>query len=243
MHIGILQTGHVHDSLVGQYGNYPEMFMRLLDGHGFTFTTWRVVDMEFPASVHDADGWLITGSKHGAYEDQPFIAPLEDFIRDCYARRVPQVGICFGHQIMAQALGGRVGKFGKGWAAGAKSYDFGGETLTMNAWHQDQVLEPPEGAETVARNEFCEFAALAYSDHAFSVQAHPEIRDDYMAGLIEVRGPGNVAEAELALATRSLGTPLDDRVVANRIAEFFKRPRSGPEKPAAAAQANEKSHG
>lgn len=233
MRIGILLTGHVHEALVGRYGDYPSMFIRLLDGHGFAFSTWKVVDMEFPASVHDADGWLITGSKHGAYEDLPFIGPLEAFIRDAYAQGVPLVGICFGHQIMAQALGGRVEKYDGGWAVGAKDYHFGDRMLKLNAWHQDQVVEKPPEAEVIASNAFCRYAGLAYGDRAWSVQPHPEIRDDYLAGLIEVRGPGVVDDDELEIARERIGTPLDDQLVADRIAAFFKRPRAAQPKAAA----------
>lgn len=228
MLIGILVTGHVNEALVGRYGDYPAMFTRLLDGHGFTFKSWNVVDMEFPASVHDADGWLLTGSRHGAYEDHPFIAPLEDFIRTAQGEGVPMVGICFGHQIIAQALGGKVAKFTKGWAVGPEEYDFEGRKLMLNAWHQDQVIEAPPGAKVVATNAFCENAALIYGDWAYSVQAHPEIRDDYMEGLLEVRGPGNVPDPVLKEASTRIGTPLDDRVIADAMAAFFKQPRKAP---------------
>ncbi len=114
MRIGILQTGLAPENLSPAMGDYPDMFARLLDGQGFTFQTWRVVEGEFPADVHAADGWLITGSRHGVYEDHPWIAPLEQFIRDAYAAHVPLVGICFGHQIVAQAMGGRVERFAGG---------------------------------------------------------------------------------------------------------------------------------
>lgn len=92
------------------------------------------------------------------------------------------VGICFGHQIIAQALGGAVIKHPDGWAVGAQDYDFGGERVTLNAWHQDQVIRRPEGAEVLARNAFCENAALIYDDRAFSVQAHPEFSDSFIEG-------------------------------------------------------------
>ena len=94
MLIGILQTGLAPDVLVDQSGDYPDMFARLLAGQGFTFRTYRVVDGEFPASVTECDGWLITGSRHGVYEDHAFIPPLETFIRNAYAAHVPMVGIC-----------------------------------------------------------------------------------------------------------------------------------------------------
>jgi GMP synthase-like glutamine amidotransferase len=226
MLIGILVTGHVHETLVGKFGDYSQMFMRLLGGYGFTFRTWNVVDMEFPASVHEADGWLLTGSRHGAYEDLPFIAPLEQFIRDAYAAKVPQVGICFGHQIIATAMGGKVEKFKAGWAVGAEEYDFGGQKLKLNAWHQDQVVEKPAEATVIATNDFCRNAALLYGDLAWSVQPHPEIQDDYMQGLLENRGPGIVPDPVLEHSYAKLGTPLDDRVVADQIAAFFQKPRS-----------------
>jgi GMP synthase-like glutamine amidotransferase len=225
MQIGILQTGHSPDALIADSGDYPSFFIRLLDGQGLTFRTWAVVDGEFPASIHDAEGWLITGSRHGAYEDHPWIPPLEAFIRDAYAAKVPLVGICFGHQIIAKAMGGRVEKYKGGWSVGPTEYDFDGETLTLNAWHQDQVVEKPASAKVVATNEFCENAALLYDDRAFTVQAHPEFRPDFVDGLMKTRGRGLVPDPLLDAATARLDAPLHDRVIATRIAEFFKHPR------------------
>jgi GMP synthase-like glutamine amidotransferase len=156
MKIGILQTGHAVDALLPVHGDYDAFFRRLLDGHGFDFATYRVVDGEFPGSIRDADGWLITGSRHGAYDDLPWIAPLEDFIRDAYAADVPMAGICFGHQIMAQALGGKVEKHGDGWIVGRTPYRFAdGRELQLNAWHQDQVVTVPPDATVTARSPGC----------------------------------------------------------------------------------------
>jgi GMP synthase-like glutamine amidotransferase len=225
MLIGILQTGLAPDTLSAEMGDYPDMFQRLLEGHGFTFKIWRVLDGALPPDVHAADGWLITGSRHGAYEDHPWIAPLEDFIRASYAAAVPMVGICFGHQIMAQAMGGRVEKFSQGWAVGATEYDFEGRKLVLNAWHQDQVVAKPETAVVVGHNAFCANAALLYDDRMYSVQAHPEFRADFIDGLMRTRGKGLVPDPLLANAAARLDTPLDDTQVADQIAAFFKRPR------------------
>ena len=225
MRIGILQTGQSPDALRGTMGDYPSFFERLLAGRGLTFRTWHVEAMDFPQSVHDCDGWLITGSRHGAYEDHPFIPKLEDFIRTAYKERVPLVGICFGHQIIAQALGGKVERFGGGWAVGPQDYDFGGEKITMNAWHRDQVMRRPEGAEVAACNDFCENAALVYGDRAYTVQAHPEFEDAFIEGLLTHRGKGLVPDEIMEAARARLGHDNDAARIADRIAEFFLRPR------------------
>ena len=226
MLIGILQTGLAPDALSPQMGDYPDMFARLLDGHGFTFRTYKVVEGEFPKGVKDCEGWLITGSRHGVYEDHPWIAPLEQFIRDAFATRVPVVGICFGHQIVAQAMGGKVERYEAGWAVGATDYDFAGEKVTLNAWHRDQVVTAPEGAKVVATNDFCANAALLYDDCAFTVQAHPEFRPEFVDGLMKTRGKGLVPDEVMAAAATRLADPLQDKTMAGRIAAFFKEPRA-----------------
>jgi GMP synthase-like glutamine amidotransferase len=177
--------------------------------------------MEFPGSVRDCEGWLITGSRHGAYEDHPFIPPLEDFIRAAFAAHVPLVGVCFGHQIIAQAMGGKVEKFDGGWSVGPTDYDFAGKTLTLNAWHRDQVTDLPAGAEVIATNAFCENAALLYDDRMFSVQAHPEFGGDFVEGLMRTRGPGLVPEPLMAAARARAEVPLASADIADRIAAFF----------------------
>jgi len=222
MKIGILQTGHAHEAILQTLGDYDVQFERLLDGNGFTYETYNVIDMAFPQSINACDGWIITGSKHGAYEDHPFIQPLEELIRDIYAAGVPLVGICFGHQIIAQALGGKVEKFPGGWAAGRTSYDWSGQPVTLNTWHQDQVTEIPKDATVLAANDFCRYAALAYGNRIFTTQPHPEYGAQFMNGLLEFRGKGVLPPEILAEAHANLDKPIDSPRIARQIARFFK---------------------
>lgn len=226
MLIGILQTGQAPDVLRTEMGDYPDMFIRLLANRGLTFRNYHVEGMDFPGDVHDCDGWLITGSRHGAYEDHPFIKPLEDFIRKAYAERVPVVGICFGHQIIAQALGGKVEKFKGGWAVGPQEYDFAGTPVNLNAWHQDQVVERPAIAELAGTSAFCENAALLYGDRAYTIQAHPEYGNDFIDGLMRTRGKGVVPADLMEDARARFSDRNSSAAVADRIADFFKQNRN-----------------
>ncbi len=222
MLIGILQCGHFVEREGVPYRDYTQLYADLLDGHGFTFRGWDVVDMAFPATIRDADGWLISGSKHGAYDNLPFIPPLESFIRDAYANSVPLVGICFGHQIMAQALGGKAEKFSGGWAIGHTEYDFGDATVALNAWHQDQVTKLPPDARTIASTEFCEHAALAYKGRAYSVQPHPEFNQLEMETLLDLRAPGVVPDNIIDSARSDIAKANNNKAMADRIAAFLK---------------------
>ncbi|MCV2877168.1 type 1 glutamine amidotransferase [Rhodobacteraceae bacterium XHP0102] len=223
MIIGILQTGHMPDELKPEFSDYARLFAQLLAGHDFEFRVFNVVDMVFPDSIGDADGWLITGSRHGVYEDHPFIPPLEALIRDIHAARIPLIGVCFGHQIIAQALGGRVEKFAGGWCVGRQEYHLtDGRKLHLNAWHQDQVIAPCDGAVTLASNAFCAHAMLSYGGHTFTVQAHPEFGADVIAGLIAHRGQGIVPDPLLAQARANLGASTDNGILADQMAALFK---------------------
>lgn len=227
MKIGLLQTGHSPDEMRRDLGDYDVLFKKLLAGHDITLDVWRVVDGEFPPDIHAAEGWLITGSRHGVYDDLPWIPTLEQFLRDAYAAKIPIVGICFGHQILARALGGKVEKFGGGWSVGHQVYDWQGEPVAMNAWHQDQVVEIPKDATVLASNDFCKYAALAYGDRAFSVQTHPEFEAPELDYLLRYRAPGIVPPDRIAAAAANLDRPLDNARIADRIADFFKEALRG----------------
>lgn len=226
MKIGILQAGRTPEQMRAEHGDYNELFIKLLGDRGFTFDTYAVLDGEFPASVHDADGWLITGSRFGVYEDHDWIPPLEGFLRRAYAADVPIVGVCFGHQILAQALGGKVEKFEGGWAIGPTEYERIGQdgTETIIAWHQDQVTELPPEARVLGRSDSCKYAILAYGNTAYTVQPHPEFTPALATDLMEARRDVLPPEV-VAHAAPRLDMPLTSPSFADRFEAFFKTRR------------------
>jgi len=246
MKIGILETGTSPEEMKASYGSYSDLFVRHLGAVDDTlgFEVFRVIDDHFPSSPDECDGWLITGSRHGVYEDLPWMRRLKDFILELWQLRKPLVGICFGHQIVAEALGGRVEQSKRGWGVGLHRYQLVGDCnglggrggqLMLNALHQDQVVEKPVAARVFASSDFCPYAGLQYDDCILTLQAHPEFTIDYAKALLALRRGKPIApeRADEALAgLRAAAAATDSDAVAPWLLAFL-RGRAGAVAPAA----------
>jgi len=197
--IAILETGVPPDGLGEIHGSYADMFIKGLAAPGREFRVFRTLEGELPPEGADLAGVVITGSPAGVYEDAPWISALIGWLR-VLDPAVPVVGICFGHQIMAQAWGGQVEKSDRGWGVGLHDYQVcdragwralsGSDEAVMRVAvsHQDQVVTKPEGAEVLATSDFTPNAALRYTDRkAISFQCHPEFSAAYARDLWEGR--------------------------------------------------------
>jgi GMP synthase-like glutamine amidotransferase len=236
MRIAIIETGAPPEQLNGKHPTYPKMMERMLQplAPQLSFTTYPTFRDGSLPSPSEFDGLLITGSPAGVYEEHSWIAPLEELVRDVAAAGKPQVGICFGHQLMAKAFGGEVRKSDKGWGIGVHRYDVTAEAPFMTPQqgkiscavsHQDQVVAPPPGATTLAASGFCEFGALAYAQGpAISFQMHPEFDHDYAADLIGIRR-NRFGEALSDEGLATLKTRSDRSVIAQWIVNFFEGAR------------------
>ena len=198
MKIGILLVGRASEDLVDEYGTYAEMLIALINTEEqvFEFKTFNILDDEFPKDHLECDGWIVTGSPHGVYEDHSWIPTVSQLINNVYEANLPIFGVCFGHQLIAQALGGHVEKSEKGWGLGLHTYQVNNkpdymsnlsEEVTLNICHQDQVLRPPQGATVYAKSEFCENAGFYIKDKVLTMQAHPEFLVDFTKALLNAR--------------------------------------------------------
>jgi len=245
--VGILQCGEKPEGLGPEFGDYDTLFHALLGTEAFRYRTWRALDGQLPDGPDAADAWLLTGSRYGAYEALDWIAPLEDFVREVHAQGVPMLGICFGHQLIAQALGGRVEKYAEGWSIGRVEYRFdtaGTElpafealpdhAVPLMAWHQDQVVEVPPGAQVIAASDVCRNAALLYGQTTFTVQPHPEFGPLFVQGLLDTRGKAVPAPLR-DRAAATLDQPLAREAVAETMRRFVLQALERPDAPSTTA--------
>ncbi|MCB1855097.1 MAG: GMP synthase [Halieaceae bacterium] len=234
MKLGILKTDQVRPEWVPDFGEYPDMFIALLARVDPTleFRVYDVEQGEYPADIDEVDAYLITGSKSSVYDDQPWIASLMDFVRELDRRRKKLVGICFGHQLVAQALGGKTEKSAKGWGVGLHThrfnitpswYDEQGPDLDILVSHQDQVVSNAPGARVLASSEFCENAVCQIGEHILTFQGHPEFVPAYSREIMEFRR-GALGEEVYRRGVASLaGEPQGERV-ARWILNFLGQP-------------------
>lgn len=209
-------------------------FMYMLKAVGFEgeIVLYHVAEGEFPPSTTACDAYLITGSPASVYDDLPWIEQLKQFIQQLHAEKRRLVGICFGHQVIAAALGGEVSKSPRGWMAGMWQFnllqhpDWMPDPLPkVNIYHlnQDQVMALPPGAVHAGESAMCPNAMYFIDDHIMGIQGHPELPLDTLRYYIEQwRGVLTDALVEAAMESLERGQP-DSLRVAQWIRQFIER--------------------
>lgn len=231
MNIGIIQCAKIRAALASQHGQYPAMFSTLLKQADptLTYTIYDAEKAELPDKIDACDAYLITGSHHGVYDDLSWITPLENFVRKLHTTQKKMVGICFGHQLIAQALGGKVIKSPKGWGVGMSTNKItlhkpwmkpNCEEFNLIVSHQDQVVELPKGVEILASSDFCPYYMLQI-DNILTIQGHPEFTKPYAKMVLEEDRKEILDPIRYEKGLQSLELKRDDALIAHWIVNFF----------------------
>ena len=238
LRLGILQTDSVVEEYQEEFGDYPGMFVRLLESanlqraepHDLTIDSYDSQNQEFP-DVQDCDAYLITGSRASVYEDLPWIKALVEFVPLALAGRRQMIGICFGHQLLAHYFGGEASAAASGWSVGVQRtrllcdepwMDPGADEVGLLSSHKDQVVKLPKDARVIASSAQCPNAGFTIGDQVLTLQGHPEFSKSYSAVLMEKREELLGAETfERGMA--SLAEDTHEQIVASWILNFLSR--------------------
>lgn len=175
--------------------NYESLFMDLFASIGEhvsyrIFQTWQG---ELPSTVTPDELYLVPGSLDSAYDDKPWIVALVNWIERAYCSGAKLMGVCFGHQVIARALGGEVKKYDGGFGAGLrashvmdeqmKTYFPDGKMCLLYS-HHDQVTVLPQGATLCATSDFCRNESYRIGNQVVTFQGHPEFTVAYSRHLL-----------------------------------------------------------
>lgn len=232
MKLGLLDCGEMPEKWLDEHGSFAQWFIPFLNkaGHAINFEIYDALHGKLPPHPTACDAWLITGSADSVYDDLAWLNALKDFLRQTL-QQAPLVGICFGHQLLHDILGGRVERSPQGWCIGSQHYRVAVQadwmqpqtaTFDLLASHQDQVTEPAPDSVTLAQSDSCPIAMSTFGDYAISMQPHPELLTDLAQKVFDSRwDEQGHSVTERALA--SLGKPLDDTLAAQWIVNFLNK--------------------
>ncbi|KAH9314237.1 hypothetical protein KI387_022864, partial [Taxus chinensis] len=233
---GVLLCAPDQDYVLKKYGGYFSVFVGMLSDAEETWDLFRVVDGEFPGmeDVCKYDGFVVTGSRFDAHGNDVWILKLCHFLQALHAMRIKVLGICFGHQVLCRAFGGKIGRASTGWDIGlrkitifkkmsAKYFDLEiPSKLSVFKIHQDQVYKVPLGGEILASSDKTSIEMFSLGDHILGIQGHPEYTNDILLILIDILSDKNMIEEKISEeAKASLATNQPDREIWEKICKSF----------------------
>ncbi len=232
MKAAILKCDEVMEVFRPPFNDYSDMIQDMFAAvdDSIEFDIFDCRAGHYPDQPESYDFFITTGSRAGVYEDTPWIRQLIDFVKQLDRLQKKLIGICFGHQIIAEAMGGQVKKSDKGWGVGiarnriVASPDWmqpNKSELNILASHQDQIVTLPASASVIAESDFCPYFFVQWSDHFISVQGHPEWQAEYSRALMNYRKDIIPAQT-IETALQTLDQEPDNRVFTQWLLNFIR---------------------
>lgn len=228
--IAILEMGVLSEELANRHGNFFELIRNWLTPaceEEVTFEQFTICLGDALPKPTDFDAYVISGSKHSVYEDLPWINESKRFLQTLKQLDIPMFGICFGHQLMAEAFGGKVEKSNKGWGVGIDEYQLSNHQQHVLVIHQDQVITAPTDSQVVGQSAHCELGMLDYDFAAKSVQFHPEFTPELVSDLLNQYRNTLGEELTKKALNKVSQANLNNLQFAQQIMHFFKHHAHG----------------
>lgn len=228
MTVGLFICDHVNSEYQKEFGDYPDMFAALFPE--FNWKLYDVINNHFPENINECEVYMATGSRHSVYENIDWINRTKELIREINSQNKYFIGYCFGHQLMGEALGGKVGKSNNGWCVGVHEFNVKikqdwmtpyQEKINLLMMCQDQILELPKNGVRLAGNEMCPNAIVQVGENILGIQAHPEFTRAYDQILMELRKE-KIGAAVVEHGIDSLQKNIDRELIRKWVFNFLK---------------------
>lgn len=231
MKIGLLQCDHVIDELQHKHGDIPDLFKNLFNrvAPEVSLDIYNVTKGEYPDLTENYAGFISSGARYSVYDQDPWIIRFKEFIRKLYHQNKKFVGICFGHQMIAEALGGKCTKSDRGWGVGVKEVVIGKtmpwmqpklDSFRLIVSHADQVAALPQDSEILGGNAHCPCSVYTVGENFLGIQGHPEFTPAFEKDLMMVR-LDRIGRNVVDEATATLNMPTDEVVVTQWMVNFM----------------------
>jgi len=231
MKIALLQCDHVVKALQPTHGDVPVLFKNLFDrvAPEVSLDVFNVTNGEYPDSLNYYDGFISSGARYSVYDQEPWILRFKEFVRELYDHGRKFVGICFGHQMMAEALGGKCEKSDQGWGVGVKEVVIYKkmpwmqpelDSYRMIVSHADQVTKIPENGEVLGGNSHCPCSIYTVGENFLGIQAHPEFTPAFEKDIMRIR-QDRIGKKAIDEAMPTLNEQTDEVAVTRWIVQFI----------------------
>jgi GMP synthase (glutamine-hydrolysing) len=193
----IIKTGDTFPEIKAAHGDFEDMFASSLEGIDVDITVYDARDQQPLLELAKFQVVIITGSHSMSTDCELWSERLLPYIREMLAIKTPTLGVCYGHQLIAKALGGEIDFHPEGPQAGSTEITLteagkadqllgkSPKSFKVNAGNSQRISKLPNKAVVLAGNDFEPHQAIRFSEAMWGLQFHPEFGRDVTCAYID----------------------------------------------------------